>query len=172
MSNCGGNCAPSCSPEGLNFEDLKRCEPNKTPFTRRKILIICTGNSCRSQMAQGWLRFFDERLDVYSAGTRPEKKVNPNAVKVMEEVGINIKGHYTKHIDKFTKDNFDYAITVCDSAKESCPVFTGNVKNHLHIGFEDPADAIGTEEEILNVYRKIRDEIKVEFYKFYKELFY
>ena len=113
MSNCGGNCGPSCSPEGLNFEDLKRCEPNKTPFTRRKILIICTGNSCRSQMAQGWLRFFDERLDVYSAGTRPEKKVNPNAVKVMEEVGINIKGHYTKHIDKFTKDNFDYAITVC-----------------------------------------------------------
>jgi len=171
MSNCNCNCGTSCSPEGLNLEDIKRCEPNKTHFTRRKILIICTGNSCRSQMAQGWLRFFDERLDVYSAGTHPEKKVNQNAIKVMEEVGINIKGHYTKHIDKFIKENFDYVITVCDSAKESCPVFTGNVKTKLHIGFEDPASATGTEEEILDVYRKIRDEIKVAFYNFYKELF-
>ncbi len=170
MSSCGGNCGPSCMPEGMNMDDLNFCNPEKKAFVRRKILIICTGNSCRSQMAQGWLRFFDDRLDVYSAGTHPEKAVNPFAVKVMEEVGINIKGHYPKHIDKFKKENFDYVITVCDNAKELCPIFSGDVKHNLHIGFEDPAMAKGTDEEIVNVYRKIRDEIRDKFYEFYKEI--
>ena len=135
-----------------------------------KILIICTGNSCRSQMAEGFLKSFDPELAVYSAGTRPETKVNPNAVKVMEESGIDISNHYPKNADGFKNESFDFVITVCDSAKESCPVFTGKVKNRLHIGFEDPAAAKGTEDEVLVVYRKVRDEIKNEFKKFYDSI--
>jgi arsenate reductase len=132
-----------------------------------KILIICTGNSCRSQMAEGYLKSLDSELTVYSAGTRPEVKVNPNAVKVMEETGIDISKQYPKKVDGFMNETFDFVITVCDNAKESCPVFTGKVKNRLHIGFEDPADAKGTEDEVLSVYRKVRDEIKTEFKNFY-----
>ena len=134
------------------------------------ILILCTGNSCRSQMAEGILRSFDKDLEIYSAGTKPEVKINPNAVKVMQEIGIDISSQYPKNVDKYITDAFDYVITVCDNAKETCPVFTGKVKHRLHIGFEDPADAKGTEEEVLAVYRKVRDEIKVEFEKLYKSL--
>jgi len=138
---------------------------------KSKILIICTGNSCRSQMAEGFLKSLDPGLAVYSAGTKPEIKVNPNAVKVMGEIGINISAQYPKNADGFKNEPFDYVITVCDSAKESCPVFSGAVKHRLHIGFEDPADAKGTEEEVLAVYRKVRDEIRTEFKKFYNEVF-
>ena len=133
-----------------------------------KILIICTGNTCRSQMAEGFLRSFDKNLEVYSAGTNAEKKVNPYAIKVMAEKGINISTQFPKSVDLFIKEPFDYVITVCDGAKEICPVFTGNVKHRLHIGFEDPADAIGSDEEKLIVYRKVRDEIEKEFREFYK----
>ena len=135
-----------------------------------KLLILCTGNSCRSQMAEGILRSFDKDLEIYSAGTKPEVKINPNDVKVMQEIGIDISSQYPKNVDKYITDDFDYVITVCDNAKETCPVFTGKVKHRLHIGFEDPADAKGTEEEVLAVYRKVRDEIKVEFEKLYKSL--
>ena len=135
-----------------------------------KILIICTGNSCRSQMAEGFLKSLDPELSVYSAGTRPELKVNPNAVKVMEEIGIDISAQYPKNAEGFKNETFDFVITVCGSAKESCPVFTGSVKNRLHIGFEDPAEARGTEEEVFAVYRKIRDEIRNEFKKFYDSI--
>ena len=138
---------------------------------KSKILIICTGNSCRSQMAEGFLKSLDPELAVYSAGTKPEIKVNPNAVKVMGEIGIDISAQYPKNADGFKNEHFDYVITVCDSAKESCPVFSGDVKHRLHIGFEDPADAKGTEEEVLAVYRKVRDEIRTEFKKFYNEVF-
>jgi len=133
----------------------------------KKILILCTGNSCRSQMAEGFLKSFDGSLIVYSAGTNPSNSVNPNAIKVMNEIGIDLSNNYTKSVDKFLDEPFDYVITVCDNAKETCPVFIGKVKHHLHIGFEDPADAVGTEEEILSVFRKVRDEIKDEFYDFY-----
>lgn len=135
----------------------------------KKILIICTGNSCRSQMAEGFLRSFDISLKVYSAGTKPEKQINPYAVQVMKEIGIDISGHFPKHINSFIADTFDFVITVCDNAKESCPVFLGSVKKRLHIGFDDPADAKGTDEEKLLVYRKIRDEIKMKFTEFYNE---
>jgi len=135
-----------------------------------KILIICTGNTCRSQMAEGFLRSFDKNLEVYSAGTNAEKKVNPYAIKVMAEKGINISTQFPKSVDLFIKEPFDYVITVCDGAKEICPVFTGNVKHRLHIGFEDPADAIGSDEEKLIVYRKVRDEIEREFRKFYENI--
>jgi len=131
------------------------------------ILILCTGNSCRSQMAEAFMRTFDSRLNVFSAGTKPASKVNPYAVKVMAEVGIDISSHYPKDVDDFISKSFDYVITVCDNAKETCPVFTGKVKNRLHIGFEDPADATGTEEEIISVFRKVRDEIKRDFLDFY-----
>lgn len=135
-----------------------------------RILVLCTGNSCRSQMAEGFLKSFDNDLEVFSAGTHPEKTVNPYAVTVMKEKGIDISTHNPKNADEFLKNSFDYVITVCDNAKETCPVFTGTVKHKLHIGFEDPALAKGTGEEILSVYRKTRDEIEKEFKKFYKSL--
>jgi arsenate reductase len=134
-----------------------------------KILILCTGNSCRSQMAEGFLKSFDKNLTVYSAGTNPSNRVNPNAIKVMNEAGIDISNNFPKSVVQFLNDSFDCVITVCDNAKETCPVFIGKVKHHLHLGFEDPADAIGTEDEILSVFRKVRDEIKNNFYKFFQE---
>ena len=136
---------------------------------RKKILILCTGNSCRSQMAEGFLKSFDSELEVYSAGTNPSKQVHPKAIQVMKEVGIDLSQNYPKMVDKFLNESFDFVITVCDNAKETCPVFIGKVGKQLHIGFEDPADATGTEEEILNTFRRIRDEIKNDFYEFYKK---
>lgn len=137
----------------------------------KKILILCTGNSCRSQMAEGFLKSFDENLEVYSAGTKPAERVNPFAVKAMKEIGIDISNGIAEDVDKYLSKSFDYVITVCDNAKETCPVFMGDVKHRLHIGFDDPADAVGTEEEVMPVYRRVRDEIKRDFYEFYlKEL--
>lgn len=138
--------------------------------SKTRILYLCTGNSCRSQMAEGFLRFFGPHLEVFSAGTRPEKQVNPYAIRVMKEAGIDISGHTPKNADRFVKETFDYVITVCDNARESCPVFTGKVGKRLHIGFEDPADARGTEEEVLDVYRRIRDEIGSAFETFFKTI--
>lgn len=135
----------------------------------KKILILCTGNSCRSQMAEGFLKLFDPSLSVQSAGTYPASRVHPFAIKVMKEEGIDLSGNQPKSVEGFLNDSFDYVITVCDNAKEACPVFTGNVKNRLHLGFEDPVEATGTEEEILAEFRRIRDEIKTTFQKFYKE---
>jgi len=121
-------------------------------------------------MAEGFLKSFDNNLEVYSAGTKPAEKVNPFAVKVMKEIGIDISGGIAEDVDKYVEQSFDYVITVCDNAKESCPIFTGKVKNQIHIGFDDPADAVGTEEEIIPVYRRVRDDIRKEFKKFYLEI--
>ncbi len=110
----------------------------------KTILILCTGNSCRSQMAEGFLKSFNTELKVYSAGTSPSQQVHAKAIQVMNETGIDISKSYPKHVDEFINDSFDYVITVCGDAKESCPVFTGKVKHHLHIGFDDPAEAKGT----------------------------
>lgn len=133
----------------------------------KRILILCTGNSCRSQMAEGFLKSFDNRLEVFSAGTNPSSQVHPKAVQVMEEVGIDLSKNLPKKVDQFLNDSFDFVITVCDNAKETCPVFIGKVGKHLHIGFEDPADATGTEKEVLDQFRRIRDEIKKDFFDFY-----
>ncbi|OPX33014.1 protein tyrosine phosphatase [candidate division KSB1 bacterium 4484_188] len=133
------------------------------------ILILCTGNSCRSQMAEGFLKSFDDQLAVYSAGANPSGQVHPKAIRVMQEVGIDISGGYPKKVDEFFDQSFDYVITVCDNARETCPVFLGDVKEQLHIGFEDPAEATGTEEEVLAVFRRIRDEIKRDFFTFYQD---
>lgn len=118
-------------------------------------------------MAEGFLKSFDKNLVVYSAGTKPAEKVNPFAVKAMKEVGIDISNGIPENVDKYLNQSFDYVITVCDNAKETCPVFMGEVKHRLHIGFDDPADAVGTEEEVMPVYRRVRDEIKKDFYEFY-----
>lgn len=134
-----------------------------------RILILCTGNSCRSQMAEGFLKSFDSNLEVYSAGTGPSDKVHPKAVQVMQEVSIELSQNYPKNVDQFLDKHFYYVITVCDNAKETCPVFTGKVDHRLHIGFDDPAEATGTEDEILSVFRRVRDEIKNDFYKFYSK---
>ena len=132
-----------------------------------RILILCTGNSCRSQMAEGFLKSFDPGLEVYSAGTHPTRQIHPKAVQVMKEIGIDINSGYPKDVNQFINQSFDYIITVCDHARESCPVFFGKVKEQLHIGFEDPAEASGSEEEILKVFRLVRDEIKNDFKNFY-----
>jgi len=135
----------------------------------KKILILCTGNSCRSQMAEGFLQSLDADLIVESAGTHPASQVHPKAIAVMKEIEIDLSKHYPKSVEKFISEPFDYVITVCGNAKETCPVFTGKVGKRIHIGFEDPAEAKGTEEEILNTYRRIRNEIKEAFYRFYVE---
>lgn len=137
---------------------------------KKRILILCTGNSCRSQMAEGFLKSFDENLEVYSAGTKPAEKVNPFAIKAMNEIGIDISNGIPENVDKYISQSFEYVITVCDNAKETCPVFMGDVKHRLHIGFDDPADAIGTEEEVMPVYRRVRDEIREEFKNFLRQI--
>lgn len=118
-------------------------------------------------MAEGFLKSFDANLDVYSAGTNPAPRVNPNAIRVMNEIGIDIGNNKPADVAIYLNRPFDYVITVCDNARETCPIFIGSVGENLHIGFKDPADAIGTEEEVISVFRKIRDEIKKDFYTFY-----
>lgn len=132
-----------------------------------KILILCTGNSCRSQMAHGFLQSFDKKLEVYSAGTQSSGKLNQQAVEVMKETGIDISHHTSDSIDMYLNHTWDYVITVCGGANESCPAFTGRVKNRLHIGFDDPSHAEGTEEYIHSEFIRVRDEIKKEFFDFY-----
>ena len=133
-----------------------------------KILILRTGNSCRSQMAHGFLQSFDNRLEVYSAGTKPAEKVNPMAVKVMDAMGIDLSSHTPKSVNQYIGQEWDYVITVCGGASESCPMFTGEVKNRLHIGFDDPSEATGTLEFINREFHRVRDEIKARFYDFYQ----
>lgn len=134
-----------------------------------KILILCTGNSCRSQMAQGFLQSFDKRNEAFSAGTFPASKVNSKAVIVMKEAGIDISHNTPKNVSIYLKEEWDYVITVCDDANESCPFFSGKVKHRLHLGFEDPSNATGSEEFILLEFRRIRDEIRSAFSKFYND---
>lgn len=134
-----------------------------------KILILCTGNSCRSQMAQGFLQSFDNNIEVHSAGTQPAEMVNQIAVKVMQEAGVDISRHKPKLVDQFLNDEWDYVITVCDQANETCPVFLGKVKTRLHLGFEDPSHATGTDEFIMSEFRRVRDEIKSAFYQLFIE---
>jgi len=134
-----------------------------------KILILCTGNSCRSQMAHGFLQTFDKKLTVCSAGTEASGKLNPTAVKVMSEIGIDISHHTSDSVEKYLNETWDYVITVCGGANESCPAFVGSVKTRLHIGFDDPSHATGTPEFIMSEFYRVRDEIKEAFYKLYIE---
>ena len=118
-------------------------------------------------MAEGLLKSFDINLKVYSAGTKPSNLVHPKAIQVMKELGIDISKNTPKNVDQFLNISFDYVITVCDNAKETCPLFLGKVGKQLHIGFEDPANATGSEEEVISEFKKVRDEIKTKFYEFF-----
>lgn len=120
-------------------------------------------------MAEGILKSFDNSLFVVSAGTRIADRVHPKAIQVLKEINIDISRNYPKSVELFLHEDFDYLITVCDEAKESCPVFYGNVKHRFHMGYEDPAKATGSEEEVLAVFRKVRDKIYHDFYEFYKK---
>jgi arsenate reductase (thioredoxin) len=133
-----------------------------------KILILCTGNSCRSQMAHGFLQSYDKRLKVFSAGTDPAARVNPMAIDVMKKAGIDISHHSPTNVDKYLNEDWDYVITVCDNANETCPVFPGKVRHRMHIGFEDPSLFKGSYVEVLNEFYMIRNEIRDEFYKLYE----
>lgn len=127
-------------------------------MTKKKVLFLCTGNSCRSQMAEGLLRHLcGDEHEAFSVGTNP-KPVHPFAVRVMAEAGIDISHHHSKSVEEYAKEFFDVVITVCDNAKETCPVFPDNITT-LHWSFMDPARAQGTQEEILKVFRNVRDKI-------------
>lgn len=134
-----------------------------------KILILCTGNSCRSQMAEGYLKSFDPTMVVFSAGTAPSNQVHPKAIQVMQEEGIDLSESKPESVEKYLNESFDYVITVCGGAKENCPAFTGKVAHQLHIGFEDPAEVEGDEAFVLSEFRRIRDEIKRDFKVFYNK---
>jgi len=137
--------------------------------TKKRVLVLCTGNSARSQMTEGFLKSFDPQLEVLSAGTAPAPRINPYAVRVMKEVGIDISGGAPKNVREFLGQSFDYVITVCDDADRNCPNFRGKVGKRLHIGFPDPAKATGTDEEKLVVFRRVRDDIKLRFRELYEK---
>ena len=134
-----------------------------------KVLILCTGNSCRSQMAHGFLQSFNKNLEVHSAGTEASGKLNHKAVEVMKEINLDISHHTSSPVEKYLGEEWDYVITVCGGANESCPAFPGKVKHRLHIGFDDPSHAVGTKEFIQSEFYRVRDEIKETFYKLYQE---
>jgi arsenate reductase len=132
-------------------------------MTKPSVLILCTGNSCRSHLAEGILRrAAGDLFDVQSAGSKPAGYVHPKAIAVMKEIGIDISGHTSKHMNEFLQRKIDTVITVCGKADQACPMFPGQV-NRYHWGFDDPAHATGAEEEILNVFRRVRDQIRLVF---------
>ena len=132
----------------------------------RKVLILCTGNSCRSQMAEGLLTSFSSNIKVYSAGTKPEK-VNPFAIRAMAEIGLDISKNTSNHADEYAHFDFDYVFTVCDNVKEICPIYP-KAKQMIHHSFPDPADATGTEQEQLKVYVEVRNQLSDYFKAFAK----
>jgi len=135
-------------------------------MTKPTILILCTGNSCRSQMAEGLLRAAGGDLfEVYSAGSKPAGRVQPRAIVVLAELGIDISGHESKHMDTFLDQKIDTVITVCANADAACPMYPGQV-NRFHWGFDDPVHAEGTEEEIMAEFRRVRDQMKMVFEAF------
>jgi len=134
---------------------------------KKKILFLCTHNSCRSQMAEGIANhYLSDRLQALSAGTEATS-VNPRAIEVMQEISIDISGHRSKTMDEFAGEKFDYVITLCGDANEKCPLFFGGVER-MHIGFSDPAKATGSDEEIMAEFRRVRDEIKITLLEFFE----
>ncbi len=131
-----------------------------------RVLILCTGNSCRSQMAEAFVRRLRPQWEVYSAGTFPADGVHSFAVKVMAEIGLDLSQARPEAVEDYLDQAFDYVITVCDQANETCPVFTGKVEHRLHMGYEDPVEAFGSDAEMLAVFRRVRDRIWKEFERF------
>lgn len=132
-----------------------------------RILILCTGNSCRSQMAHGILQSLGNDIEVCSAGTKPAEHVNPKAIEVMREIGIDLSNHTPKNVLQYLDEEWDYVITVCGNANENCPAFNGKVKHRLHIGFDDPSEFVGSNNLIMDEFRRVRDEIEQTFNGFY-----
>lgn len=131
-----------------------------------RILFLCTGNRCRSQIAQGILKHQEPSFEVHSAGVQPAAEVHPLAIQVMREIGIDISRNYPKHVEEYLDQSWDYVITVCGGARENCPVFNGNVDHRLHIGFDDPDTFTGSHEEVIAEFRRVRDEIREELRQF------
>ena len=147
------------SPAAFDVDSNKACGREWTIVAKKRVLILCTGNSARSQMAEALLRHAaGERFEVESAGTKPSR-VRPEAIAVMREIGIDISGQRAKSIDEFRDESFDYVLTVCDNARETCPVYPGHA-NRLHHNFEDPALVEGSEEQRLSAFRKVRDQLR------------
>lgn len=132
-----------------------------------RILVLCTGNSCRSQMAHGFLQSFDSHQEVYSAGTSPAEHVHPLAISVMAEVGIDISHHVPRNVKEYLDEPWDYVITVCGGANETCPIFVGKVGKRIHIGFDDPSNVVGSKEHVISEFRRVRDDIRKAFRNFY-----
>ncbi|BDV44522.1 arsenate reductase [Geotalea uraniireducens] len=134
---------------------------------KKRVLFLCTANSCRSQMAEGLINhYIGDRFSASSAGTRATA-VNPRAIRVMRELGIDIAHHRSKELGEFAGETFDYVITLCDSANEQCPLFFGGV-THTHLGFADPAGATGSEAEIDEAFRRVRDDLKERLLAFFR----
>jgi arsenate reductase len=126
----------------------------------KKVLVLCTGNSCRSQMAEGLINTrLGPEFQAFSAGTKPSGYVHPKAIEAMSELGVDLSQNESKNLDRFRGQYFDHIITVCDSANEECPVWLGDAGTRTHIGFDDPAEAKGTDEQVMGEFRRIRDEI-------------
>lgn len=149
------------------FAHRSKDSSNERKSKAMKVLILCTGNSCRSQMAHGFLQSFDKNLTVCSAGTQAAGRLNEGAVRAMAAVGIDISHHTSEGVERYLEEEWDSVITVCGGANETCPTFTGKVKQRLHIGFDDPSHATGTAEFIESEFRRVRDEIKNRFYEWY-----
>ena len=132
-----------------------------------RILVLCTGNSCRSQMTHGFLQSFDSHQEVYSAGTSPAEHVHPLAISVMAEVGIDISHHVPRNVKEYLDEPWDYVITVCGGANETCPIFVGKVGKRIHIGFDDPSNVVGSKEHVISEFRRVRDDIRKAFRNFY-----
>lgn len=132
-----------------------------------RILVLCTSNSCRSQMAHGCLQSFDSHQEVYSAGTSPAEHVHPLAISVMAEVGIDISHHVPRNVKEYLDEPWDYVITVCGGANEKCPTFVGKVGKRIHIGFDDPSNVVGSKEHVISEFRRVRDDIRKAFCDFY-----
>lgn len=132
-----------------------------------RILVLCTGNSCRSQMAHGFLQSFDSHQEVYSAGTSPAEHVHPLAISVMAEVGIDISHHVPRNVKEYLDEPWDYVITVCGGANETCPIFVGKVGKRIHIGFDDPSNVVGSKEHVISEFRRVIDDIRKAFRNFY-----
>lgn len=152
---------PKSLPQAVQAKDAAEA-------MKGKVLILCTGNSCRSQMAHGFLKTFAPDWQVESAGTKAAGALNPKAVEVMREAGIDISGHTSDPVEKYLNEPWDFVITVCGGAAENCPTFPGQVKHRIHMGFEDPSEAQGSEDFIMSEFRRVRDEIAAGFRNFYE----
>jgi arsenate reductase (thioredoxin) len=151
-----------CLAGGITLRGEEREKP------KVRVLILCTGNSARSQMSAGMLQSWSPRLEVFSAGTNPSPRVNPFAIKAMSEIGLDISGGHPKAVNQFLGQSFDFVITVCDDADKNCPNFRGKVGKRVHIGFPDPAKATGTDEQKLAVFRTVRDDIRKRFRTYFE----